>query len=137
MHAAKVFLLGDHSDGQLPFAAMIRPHHHEDAVIDRCQSWIAANYAAASPVERMIQYSGLAPRTFKRRIRAATGYAPLDYVQLLRLEEAKHLLETTDLPIDTVSMKIGYEEAAFFWRLFRRHAGITPSRSRQWFRSFV
>ena len=134
VHAAKVFLLGDHSDGQLPFSAMIRPHHHEDAVIDRCQSWIAENYSVSRPVERMIEHSGLSARTFKRRFRAATGYTPLDYVQLVRIEEAKQLLETTDLPIDTVSSEIGYEDPAFFRRLFRRHAGITPSRYRQRFR---
>jgi transcriptional regulator GlxA family with amidase domain len=134
VHAAKVFLLGDHSDGQLPFSAMIRPHHHEDLVIDRCQSWIAENYAVSTPVERMIEYSRLSPRTFKRRFRAATGYTPLDYVQLLRIEEAKQLLETTNLAIDSVCSEVGYEEPAFFRRLFRRYADITPSRYRQRFR---
>jgi transcriptional regulator GlxA family with amidase domain len=137
VHAAKVFLLGDHSDGQLPFSTMIRPHHHEDAVIDRCQSWIGENYTVSRPVERMIEHSGLPSRTFKRRFRAATGYTPLDYVQLVRIEEAKQLLETSDLSIDTVSVEIGYEDPAFFRRLFRRHAGITPSRYRQRFRVFL
>jgi transcriptional regulator GlxA family with amidase domain len=105
-----------------------------DAVIDRCQSWIAENYSVSSPVERMVEHSGLSERTFKRRFRAATGYTPLDYVQLVRIEEAKQMLETTDMPIDTVSMEVGYEDSAFFLRLFRRHAGITPSKYRQRFR---
>ena len=48
----------------------------------------------------MTRASGLAPRTFKRRFEAATGYAPLDYVQSLRIEEAKQMLETTDTPIE-------------------------------------
>lgn len=133
IHAAKIFLLGDHSEGQLPFAAMIRPHHHEDRIIDRCQRFIADNYTRANPVELMIAQSGLAPRTFKRRFKAATGYAPIDYVQVLRIEEAKHLLETSELAINAVATEVGYEDAAFFRRLFHRHAGVTPSRYRQRF----
>lgn len=135
VHVAKVFLLGDHSDGQLPFAAMTRPLHHEDVVIDRCQRWIAEHYAIGNPVAAMIERSGLSPRSFKRRFRAATGYSPIDYVQHLRVEEAKHLLETTKLGIDLVAEAVGYMEPAFFRRLFRRLTGITPLRYRQRFQT--
>jgi transcriptional regulator GlxA family with amidase domain len=132
---AKIFLLGDRSDGQLPYAAMIRPHQHEDALIQDCQIWIADNYAVSSPVSRLIARSGLPERTFKRRFRAATGYAPVTYVQTLRIEEAKQQLETTAVPTDVIGASVGYEDAAFFRRLFKRQTGVTPARYRQRFRS--
>lgn len=135
VHVAKVFLLGDHSEGQLPFAAMTRPLRHEDAVIDRCQRWIAEHYAVANPVAAMIEHSGLSSRSFKRRFRAATGYSAIDYVQHLRVEEAKHLLETTKLHIELIAEEVGYMEPAFFRRLFRRLTGITPLRYRERFRT--
>lgn len=133
VRAAKVFVLGDRSDGQLPFSAMMRPRRHGDAAIDGCQAWIAEHYATPSPVAAMVERSGLAERTFKRRFRAATGYTPIEYVQTLRIEEAKHLLETTSMPLDEVSAEVGYRDPSSFRRLFKRLTGVSPARYRQRF----
>ena len=128
---SKLFLFGDRSQGQLPFAAMVRPRQHEDASIAECQSWIAENYHISNPVAEMARRSGLNDRTFKRRFRASTGYTPIDYVQSLRVEEAKHMLEATDDPIEDVSQQVGYEDSGSFRRLFKRTVGISPQAYRQ------
>lgn len=128
---AKVFVLGDRADGQLPFAAMARPRQHEDTVISDCQLWLGGHYDERNPVARMVVLSGLSERTFKRRFKAATGYAPIDYVQALRIEEAKQILETTATPTDAIAPLVGYDDPAFFRRLFKRTTGVTPSRYRQ------
>ncbi len=128
---AKIFVIGDRGEGQLPFAAMMRPNTHEDAAIAAAQDWIAAHYAEPGPVARMASRSGLAERTFKRRFKAATGYAPVDYVQALRIEEAKQMLETTADPVEAVAEAVGYEDPAFFRRLFKRRTGVSPARYRQ------
>jgi len=133
---AKTFLIGDRSDGQLPYAAMVKPRAHDDQAIADCQVWIAGHYAAPNPVSRMVERSGLAERSFKRRFHSATGFKPVTYVQTLRIEEAKQILETTDWSTDQVGGAVGYEDPAFFRRLFKRHAGITPARYRQRFRGF-
>lgn len=134
---AKIFLFGDKSDGQLPFAAMARPKQHEDAVIARSQIWIADHYAVANPVAKMAAQSGLTARTFKRRFAKSTGYAPLDYVQSLRIEEAKQMLETSDDAIDDIAELVGYEDPNSFRRLFKRTTGITPHQYRVRFKSVV
>jgi transcriptional regulator GlxA family with amidase domain len=134
---AKVFLLGDRSEGQLPFAAMARRRRHEDAVIGQCQSWVAEHYDEPHPVARMTTLSGLTERTFTRRFRAATGYGPVEYVQTLRIEEAKQLIETTDTSLEAVARRVGYEDVTFFRRLFKRHTGVTPARYRQRYRRIV
>lgn len=82
----------------------------------------------------MTRCSGLTQRTFKRRFQVATGYAPLDYVQSLRIEEAKQMLESTDDPIDDVAGAVGYAEPAAFRRLFKRMTGVQPKQYRQRFR---
>jgi len=137
VRTAKIFVMGDRSDGQLPFSAMGRPRNHGDAVIAQCQGWIADHYAAPNPVGRMGEQSRLPARTFKRRFKAATGYTPVDYVQALRIEEAKQILETTDEPTDAVAHAVGYEDPAFFRRLFKRRTGVTPARYRQRFQTIA
>ena len=57
-------------------------------------------------------------RSFIRRLEKATGMKPLDYVHALRLEEAKQMLETTDLPIEAIANEAGMRTRIFFGRLF-------------------
>lgn len=133
MHIARLFLIDWHDVGQLPYAALARNRQVDDAVIARCQSWIASHYEEPSPVAAMIQLSELSERTFSRRFKQATGMVPIEYVHTLRLEEAKQLLESNDEPIEAVAQEVGYEDAAFFGRLFRRKVGITPTQYRKRF----
>lgn len=132
---SKLFVIGDRSEGQLPFAAMARPQQHEDAAIARAQLWIAEHYTTAQPVAHMAEIAGMTERTFSRRFRKATGYAPVEYVQALRLEEAKQMLETTAEPTDAVALAVGYADPVFFRKVFKRQVGVTPARYRQRFAS--
>ena len=133
IRTAKVYLLSGHQEGQLPFASMTRRLQNNDAMIGKCQEWIADNYHCSNPVALMAQRSGLKPRTFARRFRSATGYPPMDYVHALRIEEAKQLIETEGGSIDDVGLKVGYEDATFFRRLFKRKTGLTPAAYRRKF----
>ncbi len=134
MHIAKLFLIDWHDVGQLPYAALARNRQVDDADIARCQVWIAEHYDQPSPVAAMIQLSELSERSFNRRFKQATGMAPIEYVHTLRLEEAKQLLESGDEPVEAVAQDVGYEDAAFFGRLFRRKVGVTPTQYRKRFR---
>jgi len=128
--AARLFLFGDHSEGQLLYAARQVPRRVEDAAIARTQAWVAEHYTAPDCLDSMAAVSGLGERTFKRRFTRATGLSPLEYVQTLRVEEAKHLLETTGEPVDEIVAGVGYDDPASFRRLFKRLAGVTPGRYR-------
>ncbi len=133
MQVARINLIDWHHIGQQPFARLARTRQVDDAIIARCQTWIAEHYEESRPVTAMVRLSGLAERTFKRRFQQATGMSPLEYVHTLRLEEAKHLLEVSDLPIEAVAEQVGYEDAAFFSRLFRRQVTLTPAQYRRRF----
>src|SRR5262245_52480176 len=135
--SAKAFLIGDRSDGQRSFAIMKPRIQHADRAIAASQAWIAENYACENPVARMAERAGLTSRTFARRFRASTGYEPMDYVQSLRIEEAKQLLETEDLTVEDVGHAVGYEDPTSFRRLFKRKAGLTPAAYRRKFAKLV
>jgi transcriptional regulator GlxA family with amidase domain len=133
MQVARINLIDWHHIGQQPFARLARSRQVEDALIARCQTWIAEHYNCAAPVASMVNLAGLPERSFKRRFEQATGMAPLAYVHTLRLEEAKQMLETTDEPIEAIANEVGYEDAGFFARLFRRQVNLTPGQYRRRF----
>ncbi len=133
MQLARLNLIDWHTIGQQPFARLARTRQVEDAVIARCQTWIADHYDEPNPVSALVRLSGLAERSFKRRFQSATGMSPLEYVHTLRIEEAKHMLETGDDPVEAVAHEVGYEDAAFFSRLFRRKVNLSPVQYRKRF----
>lgn len=130
IEVAKVYMLQWHDMGQQPFASLMSLRQTSDATITRCQEWLALNYKTHAPVAMMTTLSGLPERSFIRRFAKATGRRPIDYVHALRLEEAKQMLETTDLSFEAIANEAGYEDTSFFGRLFRRKTGLTPTQYR-------
>ena len=130
MEVAQVYMLQWHDMGQQPFASLLRFRQTNDAVINECQQWAETNFRASSPATAMAQISGLPDRSFIRRFTKATGMTPLDYIHALRLEAAKDLLETSDLPVEAIANEVGYEDASFFGRLFRRKTSLTAAQYR-------
>jgi transcriptional regulator GlxA family with amidase domain len=122
-----------HHDGLAPYIVFEGRKDHGDAAIADAQAWLASHFSVAAPIEEMVRRSGLAERTFKRRFTEAAGIAPIEYVQRLRVEDAKRRLERTDAPIEEIGWRVGYEDAAFFRRLFKRVAGLSPGAYRKRF----
>ena len=131
---AKFFAFQWHADGQSPYVVFEPATDHGDAVIYKVQSWLARHFSVANPIEQAARISGIPERSFKRRFKSATGHAPIDYVQRLRVEEAKRWLERTQAPVDEIGWKVGYEDPAFFRRLFKRITGVTAGAYRRKFR---
>jgi two-component system response regulator YesN len=66
-------------------------------------------------------------RAFKRE----TGWNVSDFILRLRMERAKALLTEDRLPIKAVAGLVGYEDVAYFYRLFKKHFGVTPGEIRK------
>ncbi len=133
MRIAKVYLLKWHDEGQLPYEPLVRQQSHADAVVRGCERWLREHFRAPGAVAGVVSHAAIPERTLKRRFKLATGLAIIDYVQNLRLEEAKRLLESSNEPVDEIGFAIGYEDPSFFRRLFKRRTGISPGRYRRVF----
>lgn len=77
---------------------------------------------------------GMPPATFRRRFTAATGLSPKAFQLRLRIDHAKQLLTTSDLPIETIAREIGIEDAFYFSRLFQDREGLSPTAFRKRYR---
>lgn len=133
LEVARNFALQWHQDGLTPYMVFEGQSDHGDAEIAGAQEWLKANFSVGNPVEELIGRSRLAERTFKRRFVCATGHTPIAYVQRLRIEDAKRRLERTDDSVEEISWRVGYEDPAFFRRLFKRTTGMAPGAYRKRF----
>lgn len=137
LRIAKVYLLKWHSEGQLPYTSLVRRQPHADSAVRQAEAWLAKNMTEPNSVAAVVAATGVPERTLKRRFKAATGSTIIAYAQNLRIEEAKRLLETTDKSFEDIAAIVGYENAAFFRRLFKRYTGLTPGHYRQMFMPFL
>ncbi len=134
LRIAKVYLLKWHGEGQLPYETLVRNNPHADSVVRTCEKWLEGHYHEQGTIPRVVELSNVPERTLKRRFKIATGSSLIQYLQNLRVEEAKRLLEAGEMPVDEISFEVGYEDPSFFRRLFKRRAGLTPSQYRRMFK---
>ena len=133
LRIAKVYLLKWHGEGQLPYAALVRSNPHADSVVRSCEQRMGEHFRETDTIKQVVELASIPERTLKRRFKAATGSTLIDYLQNLRVEEAKRLLESGQAPVDEISVEVGYEDPSFFRRLFKRRTGLTPSQYRRMF----
>ncbi len=136
LRIAQVYLMKWHAEGQLPYATLVRRLPHADSIVRRAEDWLAANFREPDPVASVVSECRIAERTLKRRFREATGSTIISYAQNLRVEAAKRELEAGRRPVDEIAVDIGYENTAFFRRLFKRSTGLTPGEYRRMFQPF-
>jgi len=70
------------------------------------------------------------PNYFIKFFRDHLGCSPMQYINRLRLEKAKHLLKTTDLTVKEIADAIGFNDAGYFSKVFKRYAGFSPQEFR-------
>ncbi len=100
--------------------------YHQDKPIAQLQDYLDKHFDKKWSIQRFCEQTNLSERTLKRRFKQATGDTPIAYLQSLRIEAAKRLLEGTRLPIEEITHKVGYEDVSSFIRLFKRNTGYSP-----------
>lgn len=130
---ARLMMLEWHRERQTPYTIFAPRRDHGDGLIAELQGWLDRHYMVPNPVEELAHRSGLPRRTLERRFVHGTGLAPLAYTQALRVEAAKGRLERGTDSVEAIGRAVGYENLAFFRRVFRRETGLTPGAYRRRF----
>ncbi|MCY1021140.1 GlxA family transcriptional regulator [Pyxidicoccus sp. MSG2] len=130
---AKMLLVEPGRRFQAPDAVHAAPRDHGDAAVLRAQEWLESHLEGPVTLAGAAGAASLGERTLLRRFRKATGDTPLDYVQRLRIEAARRLLETTPRTVEDISQAVGYADTTAFRRRFKARTGLTPDAYRRRF----
>lgn len=106
---------------------------HGDRAVLNVQHWLEGAAEQQVTVAEMAARAQLSGRTFLRRFKAATGIAPNAYLQNLRIEKARGLLERSRIPVADIGWKVGYGDPSAFSRMFRTATGLTAGEYRKRF----
>ncbi len=104
---------------------------HRDETIALVQNWLARHLNEPFNIKDLARQSGLSERSFHRRFRQVTGLAPLQYMQKMRIELARDLLQNSNLSIEEIGRQCGYTDSSYFCRLFKQHCTSSPGEYRR------
>lgn len=129
---AKYAVLDNRRRSQAPYIVLNHARHH-DPLIVKAEKWIKQNLHRDIGVEEIATNVATSPRTLARRFKESTGDSPQVFVQKIRVEMSKALLESTQLRMDAILERIGYNDDSAFRRLFKKYTGLSPREYRQRF----
>ncbi len=124
--ASKFFLLNVNLNSQSPFSIFKGQKDHGDCVILEAQVYIETHYKNKITVDELAALSNLSRRTFERRFKKATSNSPAEYLQRVKIEAAKSLLESGRKTVNEVMFEVGYADLKAFRDVFKKTAGMSP-----------
>lgn len=102
-------------------------HKSGGTIVERTLAYIHENYMETISLNSLAGMQGMEAKPFAYLFRKYAGLFPIDYVIQYRIKKAMQLLAATDKSISDIAACVGYADAHYFSRLFKRHAGRSPS----------
>ncbi len=134
VEVAKVLLVVmKRQGGQAQFSPMTAAVGTQETAITRVQNHVLAHLEQAFTIESMAELAGMSARHFARLFAKDVQMTPMAFLQGARIDRARHLLETTDLPLKTVAFHAGFGSVRYMRFLFSEKLGLNPTQYRQQF----
>jgi transcriptional regulator GlxA family with amidase domain len=124
--SAKTQVIDSRRSSQNAYAKVNLHKRHNDALISMIQDFIEDNYAAPLSINLLCEQFNLIPRTLNRRFQKSANMRPIQYIQTIRIEQAKRLLEQEQIQIKALANLVGYDDSSSFNRLFKKQTGLSP-----------
>lgn len=138
---------GEVSEYQLALMAALEAHVLRDNALDQQRPVIPTAAFSARRIHTIVDHiqarpelehsletlaamAGVTPPHFCRMFKRATGFAPRQYVNKVRIDRARSMLESTDTSISQIATRLGFNNQCHFNRLFRSMTGLTPGECR-------
>lgn len=108
------------------------PHNlHDDENIIAIQEWMQTRYSSELSLELIAGAFDISVRSLNRNFKKATGKSPMQYLQQMRIDNAKELLKSTNLSISEVAYSVGYPDSSYFSALFKKQISLSPKEYRR------
>jgi transcriptional regulator GlxA family with amidase domain len=119
--------------GQAQFSPLMAAVAPQETPITRAQNYVLEHLDEAFTVERMAAIANMSARHFARVFTRDINMTPMEFLQSARIDCARNLLETSDLPLKTVAYKSGFGSVRHMRSLFAEKLGLTPAQYREQF----
>lgn len=114
-----------------PFRRISIPHHGEYPFSSRVIHYMQENIEGNLPLKELAAYFNYSASHFSMLFQKETGFSPINYFIRLKIQKACQYIELTNLKLNDISAKLGFEEAAYFSRIFTKVMGMSPSAYRR------
>lgn len=104
-----------------------REERSENPFCAQFSVWLANHYMQDISLEEAAEAMGMSSFYFSRFFRTAYNRTFLEYLTSYRIERAEELLRQTDIPVREIAPRVGYTDANYFTKVFKRHCGCTPT----------
>ena len=126
IRTAKYFVIDFDRDIQSPFIIFNGLKDHDDETIINAQEFIEENFSEKITVEQLTSQFNITRRTFERRFKKATRNTVAEYIQRVKIEAAKKLLESGRKTVSDIMYEVGYVDIQTFRDVFKKITGMTP-----------
>lgn len=99
--------------------------------VNKSLDYMRRHYSEALSVDDIAAALNLSTRYFQKIFKQVTGQTPIDYLNKLRMDKAKLLLQKTDIPLADLCLMVGINSRQYFSYLFKKYTGLTPSEFRE------
>ncbi len=135
LQCAKGMLYDTGRSSQAPYSVFMAQKEHGDPTIISVQNHIETNFQKQINLDWLAKRAGMSIRNFERRFKSATGDTPIVYLQRVRVETGKRLLEETRKTFDEITYLVGYEDSSYFRKVFVKQTGLRPQNYRKKFQT--
>ncbi len=126
MLVAKTLLIDVNRASQVSYATLLDEQGHTDALVARAQRQMEAMLQQRFRMSDLAALLAVSERTLHRRFKQAVGDTPVGYLQTLRVEVAKRLLESGEVELDAIGQRVGYGDLSTFRQLFKHKTELSP-----------
>ena len=126
LSCARMMLVDANHTAQSAYTTLQNQVAHTDDVVLKAQTWMQSSMANSFSLQDLADRLNISKRTLARRFKNALGESPVQYLQGMRVEMAKRLLETTVMNLEQIVEQVGYADVSSFRSLFERKTGLAP-----------